>query len=223
MNSYEMILFFIAIILAFWAEFKVNGSYAKYSRIANQKGFTGQQIAQSILVSKGYNDVDIQLANGRMSDHFDPRSNAVRLSPEVFNGNSIAAAAIAAHEVGHVIQHREQYAGIMVRDMLLPLALTAGKTSFIVILLGFIMSSSFLINIGIAMMAITALFQFVTLPIEFDASARALSILTGDGYIYQEQRHHVKEMLNSAAFTYVAALFVTILQIMRLLSMSRRK
>jgi len=212
-----------AMILAIWSQNKVNGAYQKYSKIANQKGFTGQQIAQSILMGAGYSDVDIQMAQGMLSDHFDPLKNVVRLSPEVYRGNSIAAAAIAAHEVGHVMQHREKYAGIAVRDMILPFAITAGKSSYIVIIIGLILRSLPMIYLGIGMMCVIALFQFVTLPIEFNASERALATLTNDGYIYPEQRHHVKDMLNAAAFTYVAALFVTLMQILRLVLLSRRK
>lgn len=217
-----MILLILAVVVTMWAQFKVQGTYSRYEKVKNETGLTGKDIALDILKQKGYSDVQVQISkNGILSDNFDPRSNIVNLSPAVYNGDSIAAAAIAAHECGHVIQHETKYAGIGIRNAVLPLAIIAGNFSWGVIFLGFFLGFMQLFYLGIILLLVVALFQLITLPIEFDASKRALELLPAAGYVHPQQVSQAKQVLSAAALTYVAALLSTILTVLRLFLMSR--
>ncbi len=221
-DSTQLILIFAAAAIALFASSRINATYKKYVKLENLTGMTGAQIATDILNKQGYTDVKVnKTSKGVLSDNFNPSNMTVNLSPEVYSGKSIAAAAVAAHEVGHAIQHKTKYVGISIRDTVLPLAIVSSNVSWGVIMLGFVFSSPNLINIGIILISVIALFQLLTLPIEFDASKRALKLLPAGGYVKQEQVPQAKEMLNAAAFTYVAALISTLLTILRLVLISR--
>lgn len=219
----QMILYFAAIILVIWAQTKVKGVYEHYSRVQSEKHITGAQVARRILDSHGLHHVEVQMSqNGVLSDHFDPRTNVVNLSPKVYNEDSIASVAVAAHEVGHAIQFAENYSFIGIRNKLLPVAIVSGNLGWFVIIIGLISGFMPIFYIGLAMLGMIALFQLVTLPVEFDASGRALAILRNDGYLSEDEGADAKSMLRAAALTYVAALLATLMQILRLVLMSQR-
>lgn len=220
----QYILYFAAIALVMWAQFKVKGAYTRFSQVPTENGYTGAQVARHILDQNGLQNVTVQVSqNGLLSDHYDPRSETVNLSPKVYNENSIASVAVAAHEVGHAIQHAENYGAIKVRNALLPFAVVAGNLGWIVCIAGFILGLMQIFWVGIAMLFVIAAFQLVTLPVELNASGRALTILSADGIINDDERADAKAMLNAAAFTYIAALLATLLQIARLILMANSR
>lgn len=219
----QMILYLAAVILVIWAQTKVKGVYEHYSRVPSEKHITGAQVARRILDSNGLHHVEVQMSqNGVLSDHFDPRTNVVNLSPKVYNEDSIASVAVAAHEVGHAIQFAENYSFIGIRNKLLPVAIVSGNLGWFVIIIGLISGFMPIFYIGLAMLGMIALFQLVTLPVEFDASGRALAILRNDGYLSEDEGADAKSMLRAAALTYVAALLATLMQILRLVLMTQR-
>lgn len=218
------ILYLLAIALVLWAQSAVKGKYSHFSQVPTHKRVSGADVARDILRSHGLNDVEVVMTQGTvLSDHFDPKTNSVHLSPKVFNESSVASVAIAAHEVGHAIQYAENYGYIGLRNRLLPLTIISGNFGWMVAFMGLIFSFTSLIYIGIAMIAIIALFQTVTLPIEFNASSRALTILENGSYLDVDEVADAKSMLRAAAFTYVAALVATLLQILRLVMLSNRR
>jgi len=220
----QYIIYFAAIALVMWAQFKVKGAYTRFSQVPTENGYTGAQVARHILDQNGLQNVTVQVSqNGLLSDHYDPRSETVNLSPKVYNENSIASVAVAAHEVGHAIQHAENYGAIKVRNVLLPFAVVAGNLGWIVCIAGFILGLMQIFWVGIAMLFVIAAFQLVTLPVELNASGRALTILSADGIINDDERADAKAMLNAAAFTYIAALLATLLQIARLILMANSR
>lgn len=215
--SAQMLLMFIAVGLAFLAQSQVQGKYAHFSKIETVNGITGYQVARRILDSKGLQNVDVQVSQrGLISDHYDPKTNTVNLSPKVYHDASIASVAIAAHEVGHAIQYAENYSIVGIRNLLLPAAITSGNLGWIVCGIGAVFSGlDILFWVGLAMLGVVATFQLITLPLEFNASSRALQILEEENYINIDEVADSRSMLNAAAMTYVAALLVSLLQIMR--------
>ncbi|MBS3987190.1 MAG: zinc metallopeptidase [Erysipelothrix sp.] len=219
----DLILYFAAIAIALWAQTSVKNVYNRFSKVAANTRLTGFDVAQLIMKRQGVSDVNVEMTQSLLGDHYDPRSKTVRLSPTVYNTNSIASIAIAAHEVGHVLQDHEGYAFLKLRNSMLPLAVISGNLAWIVIIIGFFASSLNLIYIGLLMLGIIAFFQLVTLPLEYDASARANRLLVEEGIIGFEDLPYVKKMLNAAALTYVAALATTLLQIVRILLLTQRR
>jgi uncharacterized protein len=219
----EYILLFGAMILVMWSQSKVKGKYEQYSRVAADTHYSGAQIATMILKRKGIYDVQVEMGQGLLSDHYDPKAKIVRLSPDVYNTNSIAALSIAAHEVGHAIQHAENYGGIALRNTILPAAIISGHLAWGVILIGLFAGLDILFFAGIAMLGVIALFQTVTLPVEFDASSRAITLLSNMDILNGEELTYAKDMLSAAALTYVAALIATLAQIMRLFLLRGRR
>lgn len=211
-----------ALVLAMIAQSRVRAAYAKYSQVRTMSGLTGGEVAKRIMWNAGVNDVTVEMVQGQLSDHFDPRKNVVRLSPGVFNGNSIAAFGIAAHEVGHVLQHEHGYAPIRLRNSILPVVQFSSQAAFPLFLLGIFLRFDSLMTLGILLFSAAVIFHFVTLPVEFNASRRAVAILEGEGYLQYEEISGVKEVLNAAAFTYVASALMALMQLMRLLAMRRR-
>ena len=222
----DIILYVLAIALVFWAQYKVKGAYSHYSTVRNDSSLTGREVARRILDSHGLNDVEVLVSqNGILSDHFDPKKNTVNLSPKVYNDPSIASLAIAAHEVGHAIQYAENYSMISLRNSILPFAIVSGNLGWIAAIIGLASGLESLFYIGVIMLLVIATFQLITLPIEFNASKRALVQLETGNYISFDEKADVKSMLSAAAFTYVAALLSTIFQILRLflIANNRRK
>lgn len=214
MGAY-LIYFAILLIVPLWAQSKVKNTYKKYSKMPTSSLMTGEQVARKILDDNGLFDVEIEEVKGVLSDHYDPRSKVVRLSSDNFHGHSMAASAVAAHEVGHAIQDAEEYAFLRFRSALVPVASFGSRISIYILIAGIIFSLSNLILLGIIFMAAAVLFQLVTLPVEFNASSRAMDQLVGTGIIMNNEERETKKVLDAAALTYVAAALVAVAELMR--------
>ena len=209
-------LFIIAgTIITLIAQYFVNSNYNKYRVIKNKKGLTGQEVARKILDKHGLTDIYVTEVKGVLSDHYDPNRKVVRLSTDVFHGDSIASLSVASHEVGHAIQDKEGYAMIKVRGLIFPFASFASKFGYIAIILGFIFNLLDLAWIGIGLLLVILLFQLVTLPVEFDASNRAIAELEKENLLDSDELNGSKSMLKAAAMTYVAGVATTLLEILR--------
>jgi len=197
-----------ALILGFWAQLKVRNAYNKYSKVRSYVGETGAQVARRMLDANGLQSVGIQQTNGMLTDHYDPTTRVLSLSPQVYQTNSIAAAGVAAHEAGHALQHQAGYAPLQLRTMLVPTVQIGSWLGPIIFLIGLFIASSFgttLAWIGMGLFGLTAIFALVTLPVEFDASNRAKAYLSTSGVMLQSEMEGVNSVLNAAALTYVAA------------------
>ena len=228
--EYDFILyifFILAIILTFYAQIKVSSTFNKYSRVSTGHGRTAAEAARMILSQNGINDVRIERVGGNLTDHYDPRSKTLRLSDSVYDSTSAAAVGVAAHEAGHAIQHAVGYLPIKIRSSLVPVTNFASRSTWILILLGCLFYYSeigyALIMVGIALFSVTTVFQLVTLPCEFNASRRALEALDGSGWYSGSELSLAKKVLSAAALTYVAALLVSVLQLLRLISRYSRR
>lgn len=217
------ILVLPAIILAAYAQSKVTSTFNRYLRVRNSYGYTGYEVARRILDLNGLHDVPIELSRGRLSDHYDPRKRVLRLSNDVYNSNSLASVGVAAHECGHAIQHSEGYAPLVVRNLLAPVASFGSQAAWIFILAGFIFSWLELIDIGILLFTAAVAFQIITLPVEFNASRRAIALLEGNGLVPSNEIGPAREVLRAAALTYVAATFAAVMQLLRLLVIRGRR
>lgn len=216
-----MILLIPAIIVSVIAQIKISSSYNKYSKVNNQHGITGEQVALEILRSNGIYDVEVEMVNGQMTDHYDPRAKKLRLSRDVYFGTSIAAVGIAAHEVGHAIQHNTNYVPLILRNSIVPAVNFGAGFSWILFLLGLIMSIKPLLTIGIALFSLTVIFQLITLPVEFNASNRAIKSIKNMGLLVGSEINGAKNVLSSAALTYVAAALMSVMSLLRLILLAR--
>lgn len=221
MMDITILLLIPAIILSLYAQAKIQTTFNKYLKVASSRGADGAMVAQRILANNGMHDVQVEMSPGKLSDHYDPRSKKVRLSPEVYSGTSLASLGVAAHEVGHAIQHNNGYFPLELRTMFVPVAQIGSNMAFPIIFLGFIMQNPGFINIGIYLFAAVVLFQIITLPVEFNASSRAIGQLQAHGFIDQQEVKGVRKVLQAAALTYVAAAVAAILNLVRLLILSR--
>lgn len=211
------ILVIIGMLITLAASAKVKSAFAKYSRVRSMSGMTGAEAAQRLLNASGIYDVRIEHVSGHMNDHYDPRTKVLRLSDPVYGQNSLAAIGVAAHECGHAIQHEQGYVPLKLRSTLVPIANFGSMAAWPIIILGVIMGfSQTLINIGIILFSVAVLFQLITLPVEFNASRRAIARLGETGILYGDELRHSKKVLDAAALTYVAAAAATILQLLRL-------
>lgn len=207
-----------AFILAIWAQFKVKSTYNKFSEIASRSGLTGAQVAKRILASEGVTDVEIEEVAGELSDHYDPRTKTVRLSEGIYGVQSVAALGIAAHEVGHAIQHNQNYAPLNLRHTLLVPANLGSTLAMPLFFIGlFFGSMKVLMDVGIILFVGALAFQLITLPVEFDASRRALKALSGSGLMASDEVDGARKVLTAAAWTYVAAAAMALSQLVRLL------
>lgn len=211
-----------ALLLAFWAQMKVKRAYSKYSRVPTKQRMSGAQVAQSLLAQNNLSSIPIEIAPGELSDHYDPKKKVLRLSQGVHQGTSIAAAGIAAHEVGHAIQHAKGYAPLNLRTYMYPVASLGSNAAWWIFIIGIIVGSgSFLggwmIDLGIILFIAFVVFSLVTLPVEFNASSRALRALDGYGFLDQEEMIGARKVLNAAALTYVAAAMMAIMQLLYML------
>lgn len=212
------ILVIIGVILSLVASSRVRSTYAKYSRIRSISGLTGAETAERILHRNGIFDVQIERVEGNLTDHYDPRKKILRLSDSVYGSSSIAAIGVAAHECGHAIQHNKAYAPLKIRSSLVPIVNFGSAISWPLILIGLLFTGSqTLIDIGIILFSSAVLFQLITLPVEFNASRRAVQSLGDTGILYGNEINQSKKVLNAAALTYVAAAAATILQLLRLI------
>lgn len=211
------ILVLVGTLICIWASAKVNSAMSKYHRVRNRSGITGAEAATRILQYQGIMDVKVECLSQGRGDHYDPRSKTVRLSPENYHNASVTAVSVAAHECGHAMQHQESYGFLKLRTSLVPFANIASNLGFPLILVGVLLSwNQVLIEVGIWAFSIGVLFQLVTLPVEFNASKRALEVVTSYGILNQEEYTGSKKVLSAAAFTYVAAAASAILQLLRL-------
>lgn len=194
-----------ALLLGFWAQFKVQSAFNTYSQKRNASGMTGAEVARRILNMNGLTNVQVEAVNGFLSDHYDPVARVLRLSPEVYHSNSIAAAGIAAHEAGHAIQHHAGYFPLQIRSAIVPAVQIGSWLGPIIFMLGFFLMGNTVAWIGLGLFAATAVFALITLPVEFDASRRAKTVLADGGLVYYGEMEGVNKVLDAAALTYVAA------------------
>lgn len=205
-------------ILALWAQARVKSTYHKFSEVASSSGLTGAQVAKRILAAEGVTDVEVEAIEGELTDHYDPRARKVRLSSGIYGERSVAAFGIAAHEVGHAIQHNRGYAPLQLRHALLVPANLGSTLAMPLFLVGFIFSSfKVLMDVGIFFFLGALAFQLITLPVEFDASRRALASLRGSGMMHDSEVFMARKVLTAAAWTYVAAAAVSLMHLIRLL------
>ncbi len=220
---WSLILLVPALALGIYAQVKVSSSFNRYSQVPSARGLTGAQGARLVLDSAGLSDVGIEVAGSRLSDHYDPRSRTLTLSPEVGRSNSLAALGVAAHEAGHAMQHADGYIPFKFRSALVPVANVGTNFGFILFFLGLIFfRSGLLMNVGIVLYAAAVLFTLVTLPVELNASRRAMAQLSDRSILVADELTGAKKVLNAAALTYVAAALMAILQLLRLILISRR-
>lgn len=211
-----------AMILAMWAQWKVRSAYSRMSRVRSRAGASGARVAERILRANGLPDVVVEPVAGTLSDHYDPRSRRVRLSEGNYGSDSIAAVSIAAHEVGHAMQHGQGYAPLALRHAIFPVANIGSTLAFPLFLIGFFAGLPFLIDLGIVFFSVAVLFSVVTLPVEFNASRRALVQLRNGGLLSSDEIPAAKKVLDAAALTYVAATAMAVLQLLRLLLLRGR-
>lgn len=213
----DLIIILISISIALGAQLIISSTYSKYKKIGAKNGLTGFEAARIILDKNGLSDVHIVEINGALTDHYDPRHKVVRLSTDIFHGDSLASLAVAAHECGHAIQDKENYFFLKVRSMFVPVVNIASKLSYFAILFGLIIGLTDLIYLGVAALLIILLFELITLPVEYNASSRARSCLLQEAIVDEKEVKGAKSVLNAAALTYVASVLTSVLQVVRLL------
>ena len=212
-----LLYFLLIIIVPLWAQFRVKNTYKRYSKIASASFMSGADVARQILHHNGVTDVSVEETRGILSDHYDPRTKTVRLSTDNYHGHSLAATAIAAHEVGHAIQDHQEYAFLRFRHALVPVASIGSNFAWVLIMIGIFAQASGMLLAGILFMVAAVLFQLVTLPVEFNASNRAMDQIVALGIIRNHEEQGTRKVLNAAALTYVAAAAVAVLELARLL------
>lgn len=222
-DPYYMLLTVPALLFLIYASFRVRSSFKRYEQMLSRSNLTGYQVARLLLDKNGLSHVTIILIDGNLSDHFDPRSSTIGLSRRVYHSTSIASIGVAAHEVGHAIQYAQDYTPMVVRGAILPVATVVTQYGIFVVILGFILEFSLLFNIGIILYMVIVVFQIFTLPIEYNASAKALQTLLDHNILDSEEIECATKVLSAAALTYVAALITSILHIVRLILISRRR
>jgi Zn-dependent membrane protease YugP len=203
-----------ALILSMWATVKVQANFAKYSKQRTRHGLTGADVARAILRRNGISDVAVEEVSGFLSDHYDPRHRVLRLSPNVYRHDSVSAVAVAAHEVGHALQHAQGYAPLAIRSSLVPAAALGSNLAWILLLIGIVLNVTNLVWAGVAVFGAAVLFSIVTLPVEFNASSRAMAQLADGGLIEVDEITGARKMLSAAAMTYVAAALMAVLQLL---------
>ena len=214
-NNIYCILLIPILILSVWAQAQVSGNFKRYSGVANRRRLTGAQAAEAVLRAHGVYNVAIRPCAGNLTDHYDPRDNSISLSENVYNSASIAAVGVAAHEAGHAVQYAENYGPVRLRTAIIPATQIGSKFSFILLLVGMVLYSQSLFLIGILLFSLTTLFQLITLPVEFNASHRAWQTLQNEQLLYDDELSGAKKVLKAAALTYVAALLMSALQLLR--------
>ena len=214
-NNLYCLLLIPILLLSMWAQFKVSGNFRRYNGVNNRRRMTGAQAAEAVLRANGVYDVPIRCVQGELTDHYDPRDNTIYLSESVYGAPTIAAVGVAAHEAGHAVQYAVSYVPVRIRSAIIPATQIGSKFSFILFLLGTLLYNQMLFFIGILLFSLTTLFQLVTLPVEFNASRRALETIEGRQLLDDEELRGAKKVLQAAALTYVAALLMSLLQLMR--------
>lgn len=219
-----VIILIPAVILTLYAQYRVKSTYLKYSKILAKNGLNGKEIAEELLSRNHLRNIKIESIEGRLSDHYDPRQKKLALSREIYYGKSLAAQGIVAHEIGHALQDAKKYFPLSLRSNLVPITNIGSNMAIPLFLIGFIFSFPALMDIGIIAFSLAVLFQFITLPVEFNASKRAVNLLVGANIVSNtEEINTVKKVLNAAAFTYVAAASVAVFQLLRLILLRNRR
>lgn len=213
--SLMWLLTIAAFILSIWAQFRVKGNFNKWSKVAASSGLTGAEVARRILDSNGLHDVPVEPVRGKLTDHYDPISRTVRLSEPVYYGNSIASVSVAAHEVGHAVQHKEAYGALVLRHRMFPVANFGSSMAPMLLIGGILLQWSDLILLGIIFFSAAVAFQLVTLPVEFNASSRAKVFMLQQGMIRNNEERGVNKVLGAAALTYVASALVALFELIR--------
>ena len=219
--DWTYILLIPALILSMWAQFRVSSTFNRFSKVRASSGMTATQMAEQLLHAEGVYDVSVERTRGNLTDHYDPRNMVLRLSDSTANSTSVAALGVAAHEAGHVLQHRDGYAPLMLRTAAVPVVNIGSNLSWPLFLVGLIFSWEPLLYAGIALFALAVLFAIITLQVEFNASKRALAALEANGYLQPgEEMRGARKVLSAAAMTYVASAFMAIMQLLRLLAIA---
>ena len=216
-DRYYLLLVLPAILIALWAQLRVKSTFARYSSVSVRGGLTGAEAARRILDANGLQHVAVEPVAGSLTDHYDPRTQVVRLSQDVYHRSSVAAIGVAAHETGHAIQHARNYAPLSIRTAIVPITQIGSSLSIPLVLLGYLMGNEPLVNIGILLFSLVTLFQLITLPVEFNASRRALATLDQYRMVTEEEHQGVRKVLTAAALTYVASLLVSLANLLRLI------
>ncbi|HID95158.1 MAG TPA: zinc metallopeptidase [Candidatus Latescibacteria bacterium] len=215
--DWTFLLLIPALMLAFYAQMRVRSAYERYSRMRAGSGMTGAQVARQLLDRNGLSNVVVEKTSGVLSDHYDPRKQVLRLSEAIYSSNSIAALGVAAHETGHALQHGTGYLPLMLRNNFVPVVNLGTSLAFPLFFIGFLFRGPILMDIGIILFSLAVVFHLITLPVEFDASRRALGLLAREGYLRRDEVGSARAVLNAAAWTYVAAAAVAAVQLVRLL------
>ena len=213
-NNIYCLLLIPVLLLSVWAQIQVSGNFRRYA-VANRRRLTGAQAAEAVLRSHGVYDVPVRMTRGNLTDHYDPRDNTIYLSESVYGAATIAAVGVAAHEAGHAVQYAEGYGPVRLRSAIIPATQIGSKFSFILLLVGMLLYSQTLFFVGILLFSLTTLFQLVTLPVEFNASHRAIETIGGQGLLDEDEVYGARKVLRAAALTYVAALLMSVLQLLR--------
>ena len=223
LDIYYLVLVLPAILLSMWAQAKVSSTFTKYSKYGSQNGMTGYDSARKILDANGLHHIKIEKVAGNLTDHYDPKNNVIRLSQTVYDRPTVAAMGVAAHEAGHAVQHSVGYAPIKWRNAVLPVANIGSQAAIPLAILGLLLGLEPLVSVGIILFAAVVLFQLVTLPVEFNASNRAIEILGSSGMLTTTEVKGVKKVLSAAAMTYVATALASVMNLLRLVLISRNR
>lgn len=224
--DYSYFMFMIpALILSLIAQARVNSAFNKYSKVKNSKGLTASDVAMRVLSQNGVTGVKVERVSGRLTDHFDPRTNVIRLSDDVYNSTSVAAIGVAAHEAGHAVQYAKGYVPIKIRSFLIPITQFGSRLAVPLVIVGLILPTqySFVVMLGIVLYAFAVLFEFVTLPVEINASNRAISTLDETEILYGSELDGAKRVLRAAAMTYLAATFTAVVSLLRLVFIASQR
>lgn len=222
-DTYYFVLVIPALLISLYAQYKVTNTFSKYSSVSNKRMQTGEQVARKILSMNGLNDVTVHHINGNLTDHYNPVNNTVNLSESVHSSTSVAALGVAAHEVGHAIQHAKGYFAIRARNAVLPVARIASTTAPYLALFGFVLGIEAFVSFGIILFSAVVLFQLITLPVEFNASRRALTMLDEYDLLDSDELPMTKKVLNAAAMTYLASALMGIANLLRLVLLARSR
>ena len=214
-NNLYVLLLIPVLLLSLWAQFQVSGSFRRYNAVNNRRRITGAQAAEAVLRAHGVFGVPVRPCLGNLKDHYDPRDNTIYLSETVYDAPTIAAVGVAAHEAGHAVQYAENYGPVRLRTAIIPATQIGSKFSFILLLVGMVLYSQSLFLVGILLFSLTTIFQLITLPVEFNASHRALQTLENEQLLYDDELPGARKVLKAAALTYVAALLMSALQLLR--------
>ena len=222
-DYYYLVLVIPALLLTLWAQMKVKSTFARYDRVPNRQGLTAAMVARQILDSNGLRHIRIERVSGQLTDHYSPREDVIRLSDSTYNSTSVGALGVAAHEVGHAIQHDTGYFPIKLRNAIIPISQIGSAAAIPLAILGLIMGFPLLVDVGILLFCAVVLFQLITLPVEFNASRRALRTLEEDRILEGEELTGAKKVLTAAAMTYVAALIVAVANLLRLILLAQSR